>query len=63
MRLIVNRGQLIQIQMGVALGRREARMTEHFLNHAQIGAAVEQMRRERMAQTMGTDLDRYFRLS
>jgi hypothetical protein len=59
MRLIVNRGQLIQIQMGVALGRREARMTEHLLNHAQIGTAVEQMRRKSVAQTMRTNLDLY----
>jgi hypothetical protein len=41
MRFIVHRRQLIKIQMSVALGGRQTRVTEHFLNHPQIGAAVQ----------------------
>ena len=32
-------------------------MAEQFLNHSQVGAAVEQMGGKAMAQTMGTHFD------
>lgn len=49
MRLIIYRRELIQIQMGVALGGREARMPEHLLYNSQIRAAVEKVRGKGMA--------------
>ena len=33
-------------------------MTEHFLNTPQVGAALEQMRRERVAEEVGVDAGR-----
>ena len=36
--------------MGVNLRRRNIRVTEQQLHHTQIGAVIEQMRRERVAQ-------------
>src|SRR5262245_9260752 len=54
MRLIINRGQLIQIQVGVALRRRKAGMTEQFLNAPQIGTSVQYMGSKAMTQTVGT---------
>jgi len=39
----------------VALGRSEVRVAEHLLNRAKVGAAFEQVRRERMAEEMGVN--------
>ena len=36
--------------VGVKLGRADTRMSEQFLNDAQVGATLEQVRRERVAQ-------------
>ena len=49
MRLVVYRGQLIQVQVGVTLGRRQAGVAKEFLNNSEIGAAVKQMCRKTMA--------------
>ena len=57
MRLVVYRGQLIQVQMGITLGRRQADMAEQLLNRSQVGAAVEQMGGKTMAQAMGAHFD------
>src|SRR5579871_1603681 len=40
----------------INLGRRDIRMAEHRLNGAQIRAALEQMRRERMPQHVRTEM-------
>ena len=44
--------------VGVELGRREIGMAEHFLNAAEVGAALEQVRRERVAQEVRVDAAR-----
>jgi hypothetical protein len=41
--------------VGVQLGRAEVGVTEHLLNAPQVGAAVEQVRGERVPQQMGMD--------
>jgi hypothetical protein len=41
--------------VGVELRCREIGMTEHFLNTSQVGAALEQMRRERVPQEVRVD--------
>ncbi len=40
MRFIIHRRQLVEIQMGVALRRRQARVAEQLLNHPEIRAAI-----------------------
>ena len=50
MEAIVNRPQPRFEHVRVDLRRRQIGMTEHQLNGAEIGAALEQMRRERMPQ-------------
>ena len=39
----------------VQLGRREIRMPEHLLDRTQVGSALEQVRRERVAQQVRMD--------
>ena len=41
--------------VGVELGRREVGVAEHLLHAAQVGAALEQVGRERVAEQMGVD--------
>src|SRR5690349_6988864 len=41
--------------VGVELGRTDTRMSEQFLNDPQVGAALEEMRRERVAERVGAD--------
>src|SRR5579863_1599286 len=48
----VNLFQMTHADMSIALRSGETRMAEHLLNRAQVGAGVEQMRREAVAQTM-----------
>ena len=43
------------MDVGVDLSRREIRVAEHGLDAAEIGPVLEQVRRETMAQLMGTD--------
>src|SRR5262245_18279280 len=52
MRLVVNSEQLLERQVGVALGGAEARVTQKLLDRAQIGSAFEHVRRARVAQRM-----------
>ena len=50
--------QLLQALLSdvrVDLRRREVRMTEQQLYHAQIGAVIEEMRRERVSQRVRGD--------
>ena len=52
------RVQLLQPLAGdvrVDLRRRDVRMAEQQLHHAQVRAVIEQMRREGMAQGVGRD--------
>ena len=42
----------------IALGRPEVGVAEHLLNGSQVGAAFEEMRRERMAEEMGMHASR-----
>src|SRR3954470_1236257 len=44
--------------VGVELRRREVGVAEHLLHRAQVGAPLEQVRRERVAQQMGMDAPR-----
>ena len=41
--------------MRVELGRREVGVAEHLLHAAQVGAALEQVRRERVAEQVRVD--------
>src|SRR6266446_1463672 len=41
--------------MGVELGRGDTRMTEQLLNDPEVGAALEEVRRERVPERMGRD--------
>src|SRR6478672_7286665 len=44
--------------VGVDLGRRQVLVAEQLLDHSQVGASVEQVRREGMPQRMRGDADR-----
>src|SRR6185369_492678 len=44
--------------MSITLSGRQTRMTQQFLNHPQVGTAVEQMRRKTMAQAVRSHLQR-----
>src|SRR5438132_1542506 len=50
MRLIVDLGQILEVEMRINLRAGDARVAEHFLNCAQITRRLKQMRSERMAQ-------------
>ena len=41
--------------MGIDFGRREVRVPEHALHGAKVGATLEQVGRERVAQHVGRD--------
>ena len=56
MRLVVNLDQLFHRDMRVDLRGREPRMTQQFLDVAQVRPAVQQVCRERMAQGVRTDV-------
>jgi len=56
MGLIVDRHELIDADLGVFLGGGEGDMAEEFLDGAQVGAAVEKVGGEGMAQGMGRGL-------
>lgn len=47
---IVDGNELVERDVGVALGGRKARVAEQFLNGAKVGAALEQMGRAGMAK-------------
>ena len=50
MKLLVNRAEILTIDVGIDLCRRDVDVTEHFLHRAQIGTAFEQVRGERMPE-------------
>jgi len=54
MRLAVDRLQLSRVEVCVALGGIEPRMAQQFLNAAQIGAPLQQVRGEGMPQRVRT---------
>ena len=53
---VVDLEQVIGRDVGVALRRRERRVTEELLDRAEIGAAVEQVRRARVAERVGMEI-------
>src|SRR3989338_355073 len=54
-RFAVHIDQLRRVDVSVALRRAQARVTEQFLNRAQVGPTLEQVRRERMTECVWTD--------
>lgn len=50
MRIAIGGGEPLPADMGVALRGRHIGMTEQLLHGAQVGASIEQMRREGMSQ-------------
>src|SRR5512141_2025324 len=56
MAFLVNREQLLEVDVGVLLCRGQARVSKELLDDAQIGAAAEEVRSEGMAERVGTDL-------
>ena len=54
-RLPVDLQQLRGVDVRVALRRAQARVPEQLLDRAQVGAALQQVRRERMAQRVRAD--------
>ena len=52
MRLVVDPTQAAPVYMAVQLRGREGAVAEEVLDRAQVGAALQQMRRERMAQAV-----------
>src|SRR5439155_10417662 len=52
MRAVVDTAQPLAVDVAVHLGRRQRRMTEQLLDRAQVGAALEQVRRERVPKPM-----------
>src|SRR6266550_38757 len=51
----VDRSDSFTRQVRVELGRADTRMTKQLLDDAQVGAALEEMRRERVPQRMWAD--------
>src|SRR5215213_4593825 len=56
MRLVVDLDQLLHRNMCIDLRGGEPRMTQQFLDVAQVCAAVEQVRGKGMTQRVGTDV-------
>ena len=52
MRTVVDAPQAARVDMAVDLRCRERRVPQQFLDHAQVGSTLEQMRRECVAQPM-----------
>ena len=57
MRLPIHLEQLRGVDVRVALRRRQLHVPEQLLNRAQVGAALQQVRRERVAQRVRTDAE------
>src|SRR5919112_2833363 len=57
MRAAVGRPKPSRRNMGVDLGGGEAFVAEQLLDHAEIGPALEQVRRERMAERVRRDAE------
>ncbi len=56
MRLIVNLDKFFHRHVSVDLRRGKASVAEQFLDVTQVGAAVEQMRRKGMSQSVRADV-------
>src|SRR6185369_9324191 len=56
MRLVVDLDQLLHRNVCVNLRRRETRVAQQLLDVAQVCAAVEQVRRKRMSESVWTDV-------
>src|SRR5277367_6679222 len=54
-RTSINLFQMIHADMSIALRRRQARMTEHFLYRPQVRSIAKHMRGERMTQPVRRD--------
>src|SRR5687768_10244530 len=54
--LPVNRPQILPVDMGVELRRRNVGVAEHLLDGAQVGASLEKVRRERVPQSVRGDV-------
>src|SRR5579859_2230296 len=52
---LVDRAQIITVNVRVELRRREVDVAEHFLNRAEVGAALEEVGRECMTQRVRRD--------
>lgn len=50
MRRIVDRGQMLEIEVSIDLGGRDARMAQHFLDSSQIAGCLQKVRGEGVAQ-------------
>ena len=55
MKLLVDRSEVFAVHVGVDLGGGEVGVAEHLLHRAQVGAALEQVGREAVAQRVGRD--------
>ena len=53
MRAVVDASQATRVDVAVDLCRRERCVAEEFLDDAQVGAALEEVRREGVPETMG----------
>src|SRR5687768_9625799 len=53
--LAIHVDQLRRIDVRIPLGGADARVAEQLLDGAQVGAALQEMRRERMTQRMRAD--------
>src|SRR6266567_7102718 len=58
MRLIVYRQQMLHRKLRVSLRGRESLMAEHLLDGAQVGAFLQHVRAERMAQSVRVHIRR-----
>ena len=56
MRLIINLDHLLHRHLSINLRRREPGVAEEFLDVAEVGALVEEMRCKRMPQRMWRDV-------
>src|SRR5512138_1156150 len=58
MELVVNTAEAVPADVRVDLRRRDLAVAEHELDRAQVGAALEQVGRERMTEDVRADLGR-----
>src|SRR5512137_1562728 len=56
MELVVDAAKPVPADVGIDLRRRDLAVAEHELDRAQVRPALEQVRRERMPEDVGTDL-------
>ena len=56
MRLVIDIHKVRYVQMGVFLRRRQRCVAEELLNDPEVGACLQEMRREGMPEGVGADL-------